>query len=114
MSPTWESIDIKRQIFLILCSIHSVTAYEVRLGQSTCSDNARCHVQNVVTHLHFAAEEIVPDHNLHCLLQLPIYIPSDEERRDPLLYAQNVRQYMVSSCRHQQKQSRDNGMYSDA
>lgn len=29
------------------------------------------------------------------MLQLPIYIPSDEEKSDTLLYAKNVRQYMV-------------------
>ena len=29
------------------------------------------------------------------MLQLPIYIPSDEEKNDTLLYAKNVRQYMV-------------------
>ena len=29
------------------------------------------------------------------MLQLPIYIPSDEEKNDSLLYAENVRQYMV-------------------
>ena len=29
------------------------------------------------------------------MLQLPIYIPSEEERNDTLLYAKNVRQYMV-------------------
>ena len=29
VSPTWESIDIKRQIFFMLCNTHSVTAYEV-------------------------------------------------------------------------------------
>jgi hypothetical protein len=30
------------------------------------------------------------------LLQLPVYVPTDEERGDPVLYAQNVREYMVS------------------
>ena len=29
VSPTWESIDVKWQIFLMMCSTHSVTAYEV-------------------------------------------------------------------------------------
>lgn len=29
VSPAWESIDVKWQIFLMMCSIHSVTAYEV-------------------------------------------------------------------------------------
>ncbi|KAL3131350.1 hypothetical protein ABBQ38_000636 [Trebouxia sp. C0009 RCD-2024] len=54
-SPAWESIDIKWHLFLMMCSTHSVTAYE-----------------------------------------LPVYIPSDEEKNDALLYAQNVRQYMLS------------------
>lgn len=29
VSPAWESIDVKWQIFLMMCSTHSVTAYEV-------------------------------------------------------------------------------------
>ena len=29
-------------------------------------------------------------------MQLPIYMPSEAEQRDSLLYAQNVREYMVS------------------
>ncbi len=29
------------------------------------------------------------------LLQLPVYIPSQDEQKDALLYAHNVREYMV-------------------
>ena len=29
--------------------------------------------------------------------ELPIYVPSDAEKADPLLYAKNVREYMVSA-----------------
>ncbi len=28
-------------------------------------------------------------------LQLPVYIPSQDEKKDALLYAHNVREYMV-------------------
>ena len=28
-------------------------------------------------------------------MQLPVYVPSEEERKDPALYAANVRQYML-------------------
>lgn len=34
-------------------------------------------------------------HHVTCY-ELPIYMPSPEERQDPVLYASNVRQYMVS------------------
>ena len=29
------------------------------------------------------------------LLQLPVYVPSQDEQKDALLYAHNVREYMV-------------------
>jgi hypothetical protein len=31
------------------------------------------------------------------LLQLPVYIPSRDEKKDAVLYAHNVREYMVRS-----------------
>lgn len=31
-------------------------------------------------------------------LQLPVYMPSDAEKRDPRLYADNVRQFMVRTA----------------
>lgn len=80
-SPAWESIDIKRHIFLLLCNIHSVTAYEV----STCK---------IAAGLLQALGKLTKYGGLF-MLQLPIYIPSEEERNDTLLYAKNVRQYMV-------------------
>lgn len=55
VSPAWESIDIKWQLFLMMCSTHSVTAYE-----------------------------------------LPVYIPSDQEKKDTILYGHNVREYMLN------------------
>lgn len=29
------------------------------------------------------------------LSQLPVYVPNEDERKDPVLYANNVRQYML-------------------
>ena len=29
------------------------------------------------------------------VLQLPVYIPSDQEKKDTILYGHNVREYMV-------------------
>lgn len=29
-------------------------------------------------------------------MQLPVYVPNEEEREDPKLFASNVRKYMVS------------------
>jgi hypothetical protein len=31
------------------------------------------------------------------LMQLPVYEPSEAEKKDPVLFAANVRQYMVST-----------------
>jgi hypothetical protein len=32
------------------------------------------------------------------LPQLPVYVPDDEEKKDPEKYAMNVRKYMVGFC----------------
>lgn len=40
VSPAWESIDVKRHIFLLLCSTHSVTAYEVSKNTYSISELA--------------------------------------------------------------------------
>ena len=91
VSPAWESIDIKWQLFLMMCSTHSVTAYEVSF--------ARCIFQLACNNgpLQFVC---MTQPSNFCMLQLPIYIPSDEEKKDASLYSQNVRQYMVwfNSC----------------
>eukprot|EP00798_Chlamydomonas_sp_ICE-L_P010769 gene10769-biopygen10885 len=58
VSPSWESINIKRHIFIMMATLfHKVICYE-----------------------------------------LPIYYPSDAEKQDPVLFAENVRQNMLSYC----------------
>lgn len=59
VSPAWESIDVKRHIFLLLCSIHSVTAYEVNESMVPCfkvgrldSSHLRKAVYAAVANLH--------------------------------------------------------------
>ena len=34
-------------------------------------------------------------HAPHLTPQLPVYVPNEDERKDPVLYAKNVRQYML-------------------
>eukprot|EP00798_Chlamydomonas_sp_ICE-L_P008403 gene8403-biopygen12439 len=61
VSPSWESINIKRHIFIMMATLlHKVICYE-----------------------------------------LPIYYPSDAEKEDPVLFAENVRQNMLSYCGNQ-------------
>eukprot|EP00798_Chlamydomonas_sp_ICE-L_P031160 gene31160-biopygen6040 len=61
VSPSWESINIKRHIFIMMATLfHKVICYE-----------------------------------------LPIYYPSDAEKQDPVLFAENVRQNMLSYCGNQ-------------
>ena len=38
-----------------------------------------------------------PLHSVTCF-ELPVYVPSEAERKDPKLYARNVRQHMVSAA----------------
>ena len=95
VSPAWESIDITWQMFLVLCNTHSVTAYEVRKPETLTFDWLSLLANSRMSVLASSHESVI-DCCLHLLLQLPVYVPSEEEQKDSLLYAQNVREYMVS------------------
>ena len=65
---------------------------------TTSADPVSCasvgHRTNVMLHIfpvHYIADPGF------ALLQLPVYIPSRDEKKDAVLYAHNVREYMVRS-----------------
>ena len=60
-------------------------------GPFSCASRHVGHKIYVMLHTYF---HHVADPSF-ALLQLPVYIPSQDEKKDALLYAHNVREYMV-------------------
>lgn len=111
MSLSWEMIPASRHLFLVLCNpFHSVTCYEVRCASGSAVPGlgwAGLPRDEVLTRAAPGAAVGAGWNNAVCAdlfaafwlrdPQLPVYVPSTEEQRDPKLYASNVRKYMVSA-----------------